>query len=154
MATMRRPRVSTVTTQPGYRLALEFINGTTYVIDLSADVRKLSGLRPLQEGAAFASVRVSEGGWSVEWIELDIQIGADTLWMDALEQNALNEGQRAFLRWRSRNGLSLSAAADALGLTSRTVSAYGTGARPVPKTVLLACEGWEAQALVRSALHF
>lgn len=145
MATMRRPRVSKVSAEAGHRLAIEFIDGATYVLDLSADVRALPGLRPLQDDAAFSGVRVSDGGWSVEWPAFDIQVGADTLWLDALEQNAATDGQRDFLRWRSRNGLSLAVAAEALGLTSRTVSAYGTGARPVPKTVLLACEGWEAR---------
>ena len=27
---------------------------------------------------------------------------------------------------------------------ARTVSAYGTDARPVPRTVALACRGWDA----------
>ena len=145
MATMRRPRLSSATQEMGYRLSLEFINGNEYVVDLEEDVRKLPGLRPLNDLAVFAAVQVSEGGWSVEWPAQDIQIGADTLWMVALVQNAVSEDQRVFLRWRLRNGLSLSTAAEALGLTARTVSSYGTGARPIPKVVLLACEGWEAR---------
>jgi predicted transcriptional regulator len=50
----------------------------------------------------------------------------------------------AFRRWQERNRLSLSEAAAAIGLTRRTVSQYRTGARPVPRTVSLACKGWEA----------
>ena len=145
MATMRRPRVSTVVPLSDRRLALTFVDGAEYVMDLGPDVEALPGLRPLAAPAAFATVRVADGGWSLEWPIHDIQIGADTLWLDALEQNATNDAQRVFLRWRARNHLSLSAAGEALGLTPRTVSAYGTGARPVPKTVLLACEGWEAR---------
>jgi len=30
-------------------------------------------------------------------------------------------------------------------MTRRTVSQYRTGSRPVPRTVLLAMKGWEAQ---------
>jgi hypothetical protein len=41
--------------------------------------------------------------------------------------------------------LSLAAASEALGLTPRTISAYGTGSRAVPKTVLLAIKGWESE---------
>lgn len=145
MASMRRPRLLRVAVLGDRRLALTFVNGATYPIDLASDVDTLPGLRPLADPDAFADVRVADGGWSLEWPALDIQIGADTLWLDALEQTTTNEGQRAFLRWRSRNSLSLSAAGEALGLTPRTISAYGTGARPVPKTVLLACEGWEAR---------
>ena len=30
-------------------------------------------------------------------------------------------------------------------MTSRTISAYGTGARPVPRYIALACKGCEAE---------
>ena len=39
----------------------------------------------------------------------------------------------------------LAAAALALEMTPRTMSAYGTGARPVPRYVALACKGWELE---------
>lgn len=48
-----------------------------------------------------------------------------------------------FLRWRWRHGLSLAAAAEALGVSRRTVAYYASGTREVPRTVLLACKGWE-----------
>lgn len=36
---------------------------------------------------AFAKATIIEGeGWTVEWTALDIQIGADTLWLDAEAQ--------------------------------------------------------------------
>ena len=40
-------------------------------------------------------------------------------------------------------------AASALGLTPRTVSAYGSGARQVPRAVLLALKGWEVEQAER-----
>ena len=84
-------------------------------------------------------------GWTVVWPDLDIQIGADTLWLDAQAQNAPDENTRVFTQWRARYGLSLSQAAQALGMTTRTISAYGTGSRPVPRYIALACKGWEAE---------
>jgi transcriptional regulator with XRE-family HTH domain len=42
-------------------------------------------------------------------------------------------------------GLSLSQAAEALGLSRRQVAYYASGEHPVPRTVLLACKGWEAE---------
>ena len=75
----------------------------------------------------------------------DIQIGADTLWLDAQAQNTTDYNARIFARWRARNGLTLAAAAQALEMTPRTMSAYGTGARPVPRYVALACKGWELE---------
>jgi len=40
--------------------------------------------------------------------------------------------------------LSLADAAKALGMTPR-MSAYGTGKRPVPRYIALACKGWDAE---------
>jgi transcriptional regulator with XRE-family HTH domain len=39
-----------------------------------------------------------------------------------------------FIRWRWRHGLSLSDAAEALGLSRRQVAYYASGERPVPRT--------------------
>lgn len=143
MASMKRPRLKSVTALPEHRLDLEFIDGTLYAVSLAQDIEHLPGLHPLQDAAAFSQAVVADAGWTVEWPEFDIQIGADTLWLDALEQNSRDEAQREFLRWRVRHALSLAAAGNALGITPRTVSAYGTGARPIPKVVRLAIKGWE-----------
>lgn len=143
MASMKRPRLKSVTPSEAWRLELEFVDGTRYSVNLAEDIERLPGLRPLRDAAAFAQAVVADAGWTVEWPEFDIQIGADTLWLDALEQNSRDEAQREFLRWRVRHALSLAAAGNALGITPRTVSAYGTGARPIPKVVRLAIKGWE-----------
>jgi len=50
---------------------------------------------------------------------------------------------RTFLQWRLRHGLSLAKTADALGLSRRMVAYYSNGEKPVPKSILLACKGWE-----------
>jgi hypothetical protein len=62
-----------------------------------------------------------------------------------LAQNAKDENSRTFAGWRARNHRSLKQAAEALGMTPRTLSAYGTGDRPVPRYIALACKGWEAE---------
>jgi len=142
---MKRPRLKSVAALPDQRLELEFIDGTRYTVSLTQDIESLPGLRPLLDAAAFSQVLVADEGWTVEWPDFDIQIGADTLWLDAVEQNSRDDAQREFLRWRVRHALSLSAAGNALGITPRTVSAYGTGARPVPKMVRLAIKGWESE---------
>ncbi len=53
-----------------------------------------------------------------------------------------------FLRWRWRYGLSLSQAAEALGISRRQLAYYASGKHVVPRTVLLACKGWEAEQKV------
>ena len=144
--TMTRPRLQAVEPSPDYTLRLTFIDGTVMTVDKREAVFSKRGLAPLQEVSAFMGACIGEdAGWAVEWPALDIQIGADTLWLDAQAQNAADENTRVFAQWRARHGLSLSQAAQALGITSRTVSAYGTGARPVPRYIALACKGWEAE---------
>ena len=104
------------------------------------------GLAPLRDESAFSRVCIGEDeGWTAEWPHLDIQIGADTLWLDAQAQHAQDENASVFLAWRAKHGLSLRDAARALGMTTRTMSDYGTGRRPVPPYVALACIGWEAR---------
>jgi hypothetical protein len=146
MATMKRPRLEAVEALPNYRLKLTFQNGSVYIVSLADDFDKFPGLRPLQNPVEFSKATlIPDEGWTVEWTDLDIQIGADTLWLDAQAQNAPDENTRQFAKWRARYGLSLADAARVLGMTPRTMSAYGAGARPVPRYIVLACKGWEAE---------
>ena len=150
MATMKRPRLQAVEALTDYRLKLTFINGQVFTVSLANAFEAYPGLRPLQDPAEFAQAMVIAGeGWTVEWPERDIQIGADTLWLDAQAQNAPDEATRQFAGWRAKHGLSLAQAANALGLTPRTVSAYGSGDRPVPRAILLALKGWEVEQAER-----
>jgi hypothetical protein len=146
MASMKRPRLSAVEPLPNYQLKMTFINGDILTVDKRETVFSKSGLAPLRDPAAFAKAQVIPGeGWTVEWTDFDIQIGADTLWLEAMQQAAPDEDTRTFLAWRVRHGLSLADAAQALGMTPRTMSAYGTGTRPIPHYIALACKGWEAE---------
>jgi hypothetical protein len=139
-----RPRLTSVTPAGDYCLDLTFVDGASGRVSLKGSILSIPGLAPLRDPAAFAGATSGEYGWEAEWPELDVQIGADTLLADLLDQNAKTPADR-FTVWRIRNGLSLSAAGRELGLTTRTVSAYGSGARPIPRTVELACIGWEEE---------
>ena len=150
MASMKRPRISRAEPLDDFRLRIIFIDGQAYTVDFRPLFETSPGLAPLRDPAAFATATVIAGeGWTVTWPRHDIQIGADTLWLDAQAQHALEENTRTFAEWRARNALSLKQAAQALGLTPRTISAYGTGQRPVPRYVALACKGWEAERQAR-----
>lgn len=146
MASMKRPRLKAVEVLDRHRLRLTFIDNSVRTVDFSPFFDESPGLAPLRDPAAFAKACIGEDcGWTVEWPEHDIQIGADTLWLDAQAQSAPDENTRVFAQWRARNGLTLAQAAAALGMTPRTMSAYGTGARPVPRYIALAVKGWEAE---------
>jgi len=67
----------------GHRLALTLIDDQQHTFDMSSDVQTFPGLRPLIADDAFAQAQLGDHGWSVEWPELDIQTGADTLFSDS-----------------------------------------------------------------------
>jgi len=85
---------------------------------------------------------VEEWGGGVTWDgEGLLSLAATTLYRLACEQ--AGDATRLFDAWMMRHGLSATAAAQALGMTRRTVIHCRTGSRPVPKVVGLACKGWE-----------
>lgn len=65
---------------------------------MSEDLNAYPGLKHLTKGKAFLGATLGDAGWMVEWPELDIQIGADTLFLDALAQTAPDENSRIFIR--------------------------------------------------------
>ena len=136
-------RIASVKSVRNYTLNVAFLNGRTFTVDLRKCVHRLKGLRPLRDPSVFALADAGEGGFSLVWPgELDV--GADRLYEIALEQNGRADAV-AFIRWRWRNRLSLSEAAAALGVSRRMVAYYESGEQEVPRTVLLACKGWEAE---------
>lgn len=141
---MKRPRLKAVQPRSSARLELTFTSGQHYTLDMSDALKAYPGLAPLSKPKAFAGAVLGDGGWSVEWPELDIQIGADTLLLDALAQNAPDENTRVFIRWRLRHRMTLDQAAEALGVSPRSISRYSSGREVVPRTLALACLGWES----------
>jgi hypothetical protein len=124
-------------------LVVRWSDGTKAGIDLSRLLRRRP-LQPLRDAAAFARVRLGEWGHSVEWPS-GVALSADTLWLETLSATG-RQDNRAFLEWRLRNGLSLTKAAEALGLSRRMIAYYSNGEKPVPRAILLACKGWEVSA--------
>jgi len=121
-------------------LALRWSDGTRADVDLSAILRD-KRLRALRDPAEFSRVRIGEWGHSLDWPS-GVELGADLLWLETLSATGHGDA-RAFLEWRLRHGLSLAKAADALGLSRRMVAYYSNGEKPIPKSILLACKGWE-----------
>jgi DNA-binding XRE family transcriptional regulator len=145
MALMKRARLKSVKALANFKLHLCFVNDANFTVNFRSILEESKGLQPLTNAAVFATAQIIPGeGWEVVWPKVDIQIGADTLWLDAQAQCAPDENTRIFAQWRARHGLSLTQAAQALGVTPRTISAYGSGNRPVPRYMALACKGWEA----------
>ena len=144
MASMNRPRLKTVEALAHQQLALTFINDVKYVLDLSGDISAFPGLQPLKDPNVFKQAQIGDDGWTVEWAGPDIQIGADTLYLDAKAQAATDENTRIFIGWRARTGLPLALAAEALGVSTRSITRYTNGSEAAPRTLALACLGWDA----------
>jgi hypothetical protein len=100
-------------------------------------------LARLNDPVVFNSARVGEHGASVTWAnDDDLALAADNLRARAIEQDG-GFSHEFIWNWMARNGLTLEAAAAALGVSRRMLAYYRSGARPVPRTVALACLGWE-----------
>ena len=136
-------RVASVRCLRQSRLCVEYVGGPAIEVDMAALIASSRAFRHLADPAKFAAVRVGDYGWSVVWDDT-AELDSDRLMEMALEQQG-NAGAVQLRRWQQRNRLSLTDAAAAIGLTRRTISQYRTGARPVPRTVELACKGWEAE---------
>jgi hypothetical protein len=114
-----------------------------HVVDVAALVGDDPLFAPLRDPAVFARAHLVAGGTGVAWTD-ELDVCGDVVWwaVAAARGEVMPEG--AFAAWRARHGLSLSEAARALGLSRRQVAYYDSGQKPVPRTVMLACRGWEA----------
>lgn len=137
---------------------IKAIAPATVYVTWSDGTRAQVDLAPLLRGKAFAALRDSKefaraqiGDWghSLVWPS-GSELGADRLWLETLSATG-HADARSFLEWRLHHGLSLSKAADALGVSRRMVAYYSNGEKPVPKPILLACKGWEVMEGVEAA---
>jgi hypothetical protein len=128
--------ITQVDALPKRSLRLMWSDGTVAEIDAAA----LPAGKP----------KLGDWGHSLCWPDGE-EVGADRLWLETLTA-AGHADARQFLEWRMRHGLSLAKAADALGISRRSVAYYSKADRPVPKAILLACLGWErGDPLARAA---
>ncbi len=136
------PRIASVKALTDLRLTVCFEDGWDAEVDLAGFVDGFPSLAPLRERVLFRKVAVEEWGSGVTWDdEGPLSIAATTLYRLAAEQ--AGEPARRFDAWMIANGLSATRAAQALGMTRRSIVSYRTGARPVPQYINLACVGWE-----------
>lgn len=109
------------------------------------------GYELLKDPNFFTTATVEEWGHGIEWSDGEIGIDADTLYRLGKEQAGIAFPVTEFNEWMERNGLSLSAAANALGITRRTIVYYHGGHKPIPTYIKLACLGWETLSYQQAA---
>jgi hypothetical protein len=137
-------RISAVTALPDQRLHLTFEDGWQADVDLSGWIVNTHLFEPLQDDALFAKARLGDWGTSVVWVDDAIDMGADNLRNQAVEQ-AGGIGHERLIHWLHDNQLTQEQGAQAIGVSRRMLCYYLRGTKPIPKTVWLACIGWAAQ---------
>ncbi|MDR1661223.1 MAG: DUF2442 domain-containing protein [Azoarcus sp.] len=142
-------RLASVTPLNGMVLEVRYTGGQVVHVDFSELPERFAVFADLRKPDFFRAATVADWGHTLEWPNGE-GLDADRVMEMGLEQ-AGRVDTLAFRRWQERNRLSLNAAAEAIGVTRRTASQYRTGARPVPRTVALACKGWEAERDVAPA---
>lgn len=126
------------------RLEIAWDDGHVAAVDLAEIVAAHKALAPLKKKGEFARVTVSADGWSIEWPS-GVDFGAPQLRRWADEQAGEVMRLADFRAWMDEYGLTQEAAAQALGLSRRMIAYYLSGEKVIPKTVMLATEGWAAR---------
>jgi hypothetical protein len=124
-------------------IELVWSTGETLNVNLSDLPRRNAAFAKLADPAFFAKMERDEWGHGIGWPD-GLDLGADRLYELSREQAGLPTASE-FEAWMQRNGLSLSVAAESLGMTRRMIAHYRTGSKPIPIVVGLACKGWEAE---------
>lgn len=126
-------------------VVMEFADGEVFTLDLRETIQLHPSLATLADPAVFPCVAVGEWGGSLIWAADDnLELAADNLRARAIEQSG-ECSREGIWNWMARHHLSLDAGAAALGLSRRMLAYYRSGEKPVPRTVALACLGWESQ---------
>lgn len=126
------------------RLEIGWDDGHVTSLDLNDVIAAHKVLGPLRTKAEFARVAISADGWSLEWPS-GVDFGAPQLRRWADEQAGEIMRVEDFRAWMDEHALTQEAAAQALGLSRRMVAYYLSGEKVIPKTVMLATEGWAAR---------
>lgn len=135
------PRLIAVEALVPYRLRTRWNTDEVLDVDIGPMLRGNPALAPILDHDVFAQVRLAEWGGAVEWF--DAEFGEDNVYARAKEQ-AGEVSHEMFDDWMRRNALSLTTVAEALGISRRMVSYYRTAHKPIPRSIWLACLGWEA----------
>jgi len=138
----KAPLITAANVTDPLHLVITWSTGETLDCDLAATINRHAAFAPLADPDILSRVVVDEWGHGLDWPE-GLDMGADRLYQLCREQAGLFS-PADFDDWMKRNQLSLSSAAEALGMTRRMIAHYRSGSRAIPKTVQLACIGWEA----------
>ena len=137
-----------------YNLRLTYADGEVLTVNLQPWIASTKALYPLKNADLFVKAKRGLGGRSVDWADgasIKLDLGTDNLRNLAVEQ-AGGIGHERIWTWLHGTGLTLEQAALALGISRRMLIYYRDGEKPIPRSVWLACLGWEAVRPVGQSL--
>jgi hypothetical protein len=134
--------ITALTVRPPFGLSVSFADGETFHVDLRPMIKAYPSMQMLCDPSLFNQARIDARGGYVVWIDDDLELAADNLRNTAIEQSGGIGHERLWV-WMDKHGLTQERAALALGVSRRMLNYYLSGAKPIPKTVWLACLGWE-----------
>jgi Protein of unknown function (DUF2442) len=133
-------KMKNVTVQAPDTLLIELASGKSYRVCLAQPMAGVIGFDVLRDPALFATAKVVDWGWAVEWAS-GLSMASERLYQMGKEQAGEAYPVADFREWMTRNNMSLSTVSAALGLSRRAISQYSSGARPIPRVVGLALRG-------------
>jgi hypothetical protein len=134
--------ITALAVRPPSGLSLTFADGATFDVDLASTIKTHPAMGQLGDTSMFNRARIDTRGGYVVWIDDDLELAADNLRNLAVEQSGGIGHERLWV-WMDKHSLTQERAAVALGVSRRMLNYYLSGAKPIPKTVWLACLGWE-----------
>lgn len=136
-------RIEKLGHRPG-GLVPTFADGLQLEVDLAQAIGKSRVLAPILADNLLRKARVVDMGRTVRWPGgEDFEISSDQLRAWGVEQ-AGGFSHAGFIAWMWKHQHTLDSAAAALGLSRRMVAYYRDGSKAIPRTVELACKGWES----------
>lgn len=136
-ASRKQFTLQAVEAKAGGLLQLTFADGETMQVNIAPIVERSPVLRPLLEAAVFNRAKLGKWGRAVTWGDDVLELASDNLRARAFEQAGCYSHETV-MEWMHRHGLTQQTAADALGMSRRTLAYYLSGEKPVPRTVGLA----------------
>lgn len=139
--TSAAPQLRTIRAGANRTLIVTWKGGGESVVDVGDLLRQRAVFAPLRTNdEAFRAVVAGEWGWNAHWSD-DMEISSDTL-----HELALAQGSLWLRQWRELHRMTQADAASALGVSPRMWRYYEAGKHLLPKTVRLACAGFDSGA--------
>lgn len=162
MARFDIPRITKAKALTPFKVEVIFDNNISAEIDLGDHLKRFVIFNPLlRDKDLWSQMQVDKELYCyIAWPNPkddshipELEVPTDVLWRLHLEQAGQIMSPQAFTNWMNRHRLSLKKAAHTLDISRRMAAYYKSGERLIPKTILLACKGYDSR-VVKSNVHY